>query len=79
MYNAAVDVTLDSGEVLLADVPLGRGHPGRPLTTQELHTKFCMLVEPVLGSRTVELLHLLQEFPRNGTIRRAFAIATRAR
>lgn len=74
MYNAAVDVTLDSGEVLLADVPLGRGHPGRPLTAQELEAKFRMLVEPVLGSTTMELVHVLQEFPCNGTLRRAFDI-----
>ena len=26
MYNAAVDVTLESGDVLLADVPMGRGY-----------------------------------------------------
>ncbi len=79
MYNAAVDVTLDTGEVLLADVPLGRGHPGRPLTAQELQAKFCMLVEPVLGSLTAELVDVLREFPRNGTIRHAFEIVTRVR
>jgi 2-methylcitrate dehydratase PrpD len=78
MYNTAVDVTLDTGEVLLADVPLGRGHPGRPLTTEELEAKFSMLVKPVLGSRTMELVQVLQDFPRNGTIRQAFEIVSRA-
>lgn len=72
MYNAAVDVTLESGEVLLADVPLGRGHPGRPLTDSEMEGKFRMLVEPALGTRTTEVLHILHEFPRPGTVKRAF-------
>ncbi len=74
MYNAAVDVTLESGDVLLADVPMGRGHPGRPLTDQELKDKFLMLVEPVLATRTAELLSVLRDFPRHGTIERAFDI-----
>jgi len=77
MYNAAVDVTLDSGEVLLADVPLGRGHPGRPLTATELEEKLRMLAQPVLGPRTTELLHVLREFPHRGTVRRAFDIVRR--
>jgi 2-methylcitrate dehydratase PrpD len=77
MYNAAVDVTLESGEVLLADVPLGRGHPGRPLSASELEAKFRLLVEPVLGGATTELLCTLEAFPRNGTISRAFDIARR--
>jgi 2-methylcitrate dehydratase PrpD len=72
MYNAALDVTLESGEVLLADVPLGRGHPGRPLTDSEMEGKFRMLVEPALGTRTTEVLHILHEFPRPGTVKRAF-------
>jgi hypothetical protein len=59
-------------------MPQGRGHPGRPLTTRELEAKFSMLVEPVLGSRTMELVHVLQDFPRNGTIRQAFEIVSRA-
>jgi 2-methylcitrate dehydratase PrpD len=77
MYNAAVDVTLESGEVLTADVPLGRGHPGRPLTDSEMEDKFRMLVEPVMSTRTTELLRALREFPQRGTVRRAFEIVTR--
>jgi 2-methylcitrate dehydratase PrpD len=74
MYNAAVDVTLESGEVIWADVPMGRGHPGRPLTELELKDKFYMLVEPVLSTRTGDLLSILQDFPHNGTVKRAFDI-----
>lgn len=78
MYNAAVEVTLDTGEVLVADVPLGRGHPGRPLTDRELAAKFGMLVAPVLGTRTGELLEALETFPASGTLDRALAIVRRA-
>ena len=79
MYNAAVDATLESGEVVLADVPLGRGHPGRPLSAQELEDKFNMLVEPVLGTNTRPLIQILRDFPGNTTIRRAFEFAMYAR
>jgi 2-methylcitrate dehydratase PrpD len=72
MYNAAVDVELRTGEILLADVPMGRGHPGRPLTEGELEAKFCMQVEPLLGTKTSELAKLLSEFPREGTVKAAF-------
>jgi len=72
MYNAAVDATLESGEVVLADVPLGRGHPGRPLSANELEDKFNMLVEPVLGASTRPLISILRDFPGDRTIQRAF-------
>ncbi len=74
MYNAAVEVTLDSGAVLLADVPLGRGHPGRPLTAAEMEEKFRMLAEPVLHARTTQVLNVLGEFPARGSIEKAFEI-----
>ena len=66
------DVELKSGEMLLADVPMGRGHPGRPLTEEELEAKFRMQVEPLLGARTVELASLLSDFPKEGTVKAAF-------
>ncbi len=78
MYNAAVDATLESGEVVLADVPLGRGHPGRPLSASELEDKFSMLVEPVLGANTRQLIGILRDFPGNRTIQRAFECVRQA-
>lgn len=78
MYNAAVDATLESGEVLLADVPLGRGHPGRPLSAQELEDKFNMLVEPVLRANTRPLIKILEDFPGDGIIRKAFEFVRQA-
>lgn len=71
MYNAAVDVTLESGEILVADVPLGRGHPGRPLLESELEEKFRMLVDPYLGRKTIELLRVIQRFPGGNSIKEA--------
>lgn len=78
MYNAAVDVTLEGGEVLLADVPLGRGHPGRPLTDAEMAAKFHLLAEPLLGARTAPLLETLRRFPDAGALSRAIGIVRAA-
>lgn len=78
MYNAAVDVTLEGGEVVLADVPLGRGHPGRPLTRAEMAAKFDLLAAPVLGGRTAELLQVLESFPEKGSLQHALAVVRRS-
>ena len=72
MYNAAMEVELAGGTTITADVPLGRGHPGRPLTDAELADKFRMLVEPVLGRSSYELLDLLAQFPQKDVLCRAF-------
>ncbi len=74
MYNAAVDVRLDTGEVIEEDVPLGRGHPGRPLTAAERREKFFDLAEPLMGPNTEVLLAILEAFPGNGRVEAAFAL-----
>jgi len=77
MYNAAVDVRLDTGELLEEDVPLGRGHPGRPLTETERREKFFDLAEPALGAKTGELLALLEAFPDGHRVEEAFSLVRR--
>ncbi len=74
MYNSAVEVTLSTGEVLTADVPMARGHPDRPLSDAELDAKFMDSAHPRLGTRTQELLDLLRRFPAEDTVARAFEI-----
>jgi 2-methylcitrate dehydratase PrpD len=74
MYNAAVDVRLDTGELLEEDVPLGRGHPGRPLSTEERREKFFDLAEPLMGGHTQVLLDTLEAFPGDGRVEAAFAM-----
>ncbi len=79
MFNAAIEVTLASDEVLNADVPFVRGHPNNQITETELRSKFTMLVEPVIGARTSELFVVLSQFPRKGSIQRGFALCREGR
>lgn len=74
MYNAAVDVRLESGRLLEEDVPLGRGHPGRPLSAGERRDKFFDLAEGAMGEKTGELLAILEGFPGDGRVEAAFAL-----
>jgi 2-methylcitrate dehydratase PrpD len=74
MIDAGIEVTLDGGEVLRTEVPLARGHPGRPLAAGELRDKFMSLAEPVIGSRAGALHALLQAFPGRGVLRAAIGL-----
>jgi 2-methylcitrate dehydratase PrpD len=71
MIDAAMAVTLAGGQVLSVDVPVARGHPGRPLSDAEIAEKFESLVMPVLGARTGELWRTLCEFPEKNAVARA--------
>lgn len=74
MYNAAIDARLASGELLEEDVPLGRGHPGRPLGAAERREKFFDLAEGTMGAKTGELLAILEGFPDGRRVEAAFAL-----
>jgi len=43
-------------------VPVAKGHPGNPMSWDDMHGKFDALVAPRLGSRTDSLFGLLREF-----------------
>lgn len=74
MYNSAVEVTLNGGEVLRADVAMARGHPARPLTQQELEMKFMEAARHQGGVEGAALLEVLSQFPAQGTLERALAM-----
>jgi 2-methylcitrate dehydratase PrpD len=75
MINAAIEVELADSRHLEADIPLALGHPGNPMSWQQLENKFLDLVVPELGEpRAVELANVLKQFPERGSLSRAFSL-----
>ena len=74
MVDSAIEVTLVSGEVLMADVPMARGHPSRPLSRDELSAKFVDCAESRLGRVALDVLDLLGQFPAGDTFARALRL-----
>ncbi len=60
--SAEVRVLLRGGGMHRAHVPVAKGHPGNPMTWDDMQTKFEGLVEPVAGARTREIFERLREF-----------------
>jgi 2-methylcitrate dehydratase PrpD len=60
--SARLGIELASGEKIRADVPVAKGHPGNPMSWDDMHDKFDGLVESRLGSRTATLLEDLRGF-----------------
>lgn len=73
-----VEVHLDDGRKLRADVPLALGNPGNPMSWSGMEAKFCGLVEPVLGRDTRPLFEALRSFEAAGTLARLTALVSRA-
>jgi len=74
MIDACVEAKLTDGEILSVDVPLARGHPGRPLLEAELEAKFMSLVAPVLGRTSETLLGTLKMFPAGRAVHDSCAL-----
>jgi len=64
--SAAVKVTLADGGERGCHVSIARGHPGNPLTWEDMQAKFEGLVEPVAGAQTHEVFERLRAFGHNG-------------
>lgn len=61
--SAALEVETVDGRRLHVDVPVGKGHPGNPMTWDDMGAKMHGLVAPVLGdAAAVELKELAQAF-----------------
>lgn len=60
--SAQVKVILRGGGMRNVHVPVAKGHPGNPMTWDDMQTKFVGLVEPVAGTRTREIFERLREF-----------------
>jgi len=70
MLGSAVDVELADGTCIRGETALSRGHPGNPMSRNDLEVKFLSLVEPILGSRTSPLLVLLRDFEIPNVVRK---------
>jgi len=70
MLDSAVEIDLMDGARSRRETVLSRGHPGNPMSWMELEAKFLSLVEPILGSRTSQLLILLRHFELPDAVRK---------
>lgn len=60
---ARLEAETADGRKVAADVPVGKGHPGNPMTWDDMRDKLTGLVAPVLGeARATELLALARSF-----------------
>ena len=70
-YTAYMDVFLEDGERLHAEVRRCLGHPESPMSWDDLKVKFEGLVEPVLGTaKSAELYDAGRHFDRPGGLRK---------
>jgi 2-methylcitrate dehydratase PrpD len=67
---ARLELALADGKTLAHDIPVGRGHPGNPMTWDDLWRKFSALVEPRLRHRTAEAFELLRGFGADASLPR---------
>jgi 2-methylcitrate dehydratase PrpD len=78
MINAAIEVALADGRRFEADIPLSLGHPGNPMSWEQLQDKFLDLTVPELGEPcAIELATVLKRFPERGSVAQAFALLCR--
>jgi 2-methylcitrate dehydratase PrpD len=70
MLDSAVEVTLHDGQVHRGETSLSRGHPGNPLSWDDLEAKFHGLVEPIYNERTAKILSVVRDFERAGNLAR---------
>ena len=63
-----VEVELNDGRKLRADVPLALGNPGNPMSWDGMWGKFSGLVTPALGNEARVLFGTLREFEKPGTL-----------
>ena len=62
MLDSAIEITLTDGVVRRGESKLSKGHPGNPMSWQELVEKFEMLAFPRLGAETTMLPQIVEEF-----------------
>jgi 2-methylcitrate dehydratase PrpD len=79
MGFAAARLTIDftDGRRGQAHVPVAKGHPGNPMSWDDMWLKFEALVAPRLGLRSGTLFGLVREFGRGGVLGEIRAILAR--
>ena len=73
-FGSVMDVVLEGGETLHAEVAESRGNPSNPLSWDDLHTKFSALVAPVIGDRAEPLYEALRSFEQPGRLAEVLAL-----
>ncbi|MEC7539228.1 MAG: MmgE/PrpD family protein [Pseudomonadota bacterium] len=68
MLDSAIEVDTKDGTTLRGETDLSRGHPGNPLSGEDLEGKFFDLVDPLRGPAAKELLSVIQRFESFDTI-----------
>ncbi|MBI4081462.1 MAG: MmgE/PrpD family protein [Candidatus Lambdaproteobacteria bacterium] len=73
-WGSVMDIELEDGTALHAEVTESLGNPSNPLGWDDLHRKFTALVQPVLGRETEPLFEALHGFGRRGRFAQALAL-----
>ena len=65
--SARIQVILQNGSMRKCHIPIAKGHPGNPMTWDDMWKKFEALVEPAAGSRAEDIFEQIRQFgPGNG-------------
>ena len=75
-FGSIMDITLEDGTCLHAEVNRSLGNPENPLSWEDLRYKFENLVEPVLGTKTEALFQTLRHFDEAGRIKEFMSLVT---
>ena len=59
---ASLLVTCSDGSIIAEQTLIAKGNPDNPMTWTDMYEKFKPLVEPTLGSQTLELFEILKNF-----------------
>ena len=62
MLDSAVEVVMSNGTVQRGETDLSKGHPGNPMSWQELTDKFETLASPRLGAASIKLPRIIEDF-----------------
>jgi 2-methylcitrate dehydratase PrpD len=74
---ARLELDFTDGRRGQAHVPVAKGHPGNPMSWEDMWLKFEALVAPALGSHSEALFALAREFGRGGVLAEIRAILAR--
>ena len=66
-----LDVELEDGRKLHAEVPFALGNPENPMGWEDMKAKFDTLATPVLGEKAARLFAALREFEAPGRLAEA--------
>jgi 2-methylcitrate dehydratase PrpD len=76
LYTGSMEVFLDNGRKLRAEIPWALGNPDNPMGWDDMRDKFQSLVEPVLGGSWAELFDTLRGFDQPGNLTRATSLVS---